>query len=154
MGRYGVRMGALTVLYDGGCGICVRLAGHVATRTGVSVVPIDSELGAVLLRDLSPAERAASVHVVDDRGRRRSGGAALPPLLRQLPHAAVLAAAAERLPGLADRCYRLVAHHRRTLSRLARLEDCGATAARPVAGCARTTQRRHEDGPHPSPPSR
>lgn len=140
MGRYGVRMGALTVLYDDDCGICVRLAGRLATRPGISVVPIDSEVGAVLLRDLSPAERAASLHVVDERGRRRSGGAALPPLLRQIPHAAFLAAAAEGLPGLAERGYRLVAHHRRTLSRLARLETCGATAA-PSA----TARARHGD---------
>jgi predicted DCC family thiol-disulfide oxidoreductase YuxK len=117
-------MGALTVLYDDECGICTRLALWLEARPGMSVAPIDSDVGTMPLRDLSPAERIASVHVIDASSRRSSGGAALVPLLRRLPLGRFPVAAIETLPALGDGLYRLVARHRRTLSRLAGLDSC------------------------------
>jgi hypothetical protein len=57
-------------------------------------------------------ERMASWHLVLPDGRVRSAGAAFPPLLRELPGGAPLAALAERFPGAAERGYALVAGHR------------------------------------------
>jgi len=117
-------MDAVTVLYDDECGICTRLAAWLEVRPGMSVAPIDSGVGAVLLRDLSPAERIASVHVIEASGRRSSGGAALAPLLRRLPLGRFTATALEALPVASERLYRLVARHRRALSCLTRLGPC------------------------------
>ena len=78
-------MAELTVLYDEGCGFCTRVALQVARPPRVDVAPIGSPLGSLLLRDLTPLERYATMHVVDATGRRRSGGSALAPLARTIP---------------------------------------------------------------------
>jgi predicted DCC family thiol-disulfide oxidoreductase YuxK len=70
-----------------------------------------------LLRDLTPVERMASWHLVPPTGERRSGGAAVPPLLRVLPAGRLPAAGFARFPGLTDRGYRWVAEHRSQLSK-------------------------------------
>lgn len=100
------------MLYDEDCGFCTRLAARLADAPEIAAAPIGSPLGSLLLRDLSPAERYASVHVVDTLGRRRSAGAALPPLLRRLPGGRPVAAACEALPGLTEYGYQLVARNR------------------------------------------
>lgn len=105
-------MAEVTVLYDEGCGFCTRLATRLAESREIAAAPIGSPLGSLLLRDLSRAERYASVHVVDGIGRRRSAGAALPSLFRRLPGGRPVAAACDALPGLAEYGYRLVARNR------------------------------------------
>jgi predicted DCC family thiol-disulfide oxidoreductase YuxK len=111
----------LTVLYDERCGFCTTVARRLAASPAIVAAPIGSDAGTVLLRDLAPAERAATVHVIDERGRRLSGGAALTPVLRRLPHGRVPARLLEALPAATEAGYRLVARNRGTVARLARM---------------------------------
>ncbi len=110
----------LTVVFDGDCALCARLVASVGGVGGIETAPILSETGAHLLRDLSPAARSASVHVVDAAGRRLSAGAALPVLARLLPSGRILAALLSAFPRVTERGYRLVASHRMALSAFAR----------------------------------
>jgi predicted DCC family thiol-disulfide oxidoreductase YuxK len=111
----------LTVLVDEGCGICTRIGAWLARRDGIEVSTIGAARGARLLRDLSSEERYASLHVVDQAGRRFSAGAALPLLLRRVPAGRGAAVLATHLPEMTERAYCLVARNRRTLSRIAGL---------------------------------
>jgi predicted DCC family thiol-disulfide oxidoreductase YuxK len=111
-------MAELTVLYDEGCGFCTPIAALVGRSPTIEPVAIGSPRGSILLRDLTASERYASMHVVDDAGRRRSGGAALAPLLRELPGGSLPAAACDAFPGLAEAAYQLVARNRGTVSKL------------------------------------
>ena len=123
-------MAEVTVLYDEGCGFCTRLAMRLARPPRVDIAPIGSPVGSTLLRDLTPLERYASVHVVDAVGRRRSGGAALAPLFRTIPGGSVLAGACDAFPALTDRVYALVANNRGLASRLLRAYDSLAPGTR------------------------
>jgi len=116
-------MGELTVLYDEGCGFCTRVALRVARPPRVDIAAIGSPLGSLLLRDLTPIERYATMHVVDATGRRRSGGSALAPLARTIPGGTTLATAFDAFPGLADAAYRLLARNRGLASKLLRAYD-------------------------------
>ena len=116
-------MAELTVLYDEGCGFCTRVALRVARPPRVDIAPIGSPRGSLLLRDLTPLERYATMHVVDATGRRRSGGSALAPLARTIPSGAALASAFDAFPGLADAAYDLVARNRGLASKLLRAYD-------------------------------
>ncbi len=118
---------AALVLYDADCGVCSRLADGLARR-GVRVAPIRSATGDVELCDLPRTRREATVHIVDDRGRRRSGAEALPPILRTFPRLARSARLVESLPVLFRVGYAVVARHRRGLSRV-----LGLRASRPFA---------------------
>ena len=110
-------MGQLTLLYDDGCALCVRLTAPLGRADGVSLVPIGSERGLRLLGDLSPAQRDASLHVVDERGGRWSGATALPLVLRRIRGGGVAARVVERFPRAAAHAYSLVARNRTWLSR-------------------------------------
>jgi predicted DCC family thiol-disulfide oxidoreductase YuxK len=121
-------MGELTLLYDEGCAFCTWVAGLFRSTEGVLVAPIGSERGGELLGDLTHEERYASVHVVGADGRRRSGGEALPPLLRRVRGGRPAAWLLERLPGLSAWGYALVSRHRDLLARVLRLDQ-----ARPVS---------------------
>jgi predicted DCC family thiol-disulfide oxidoreductase YuxK len=115
---------ALTLLYDGDCGFCSRGAEWIRAHArdgAVTTEPISSPAGDRLLRDLGEAERLATWHVVDERGRRRSGGRAVAPVLRRLPGWRWLAPVAEAFPDAAELAYRVIARHRRTLGRVAKL---------------------------------
>jgi len=109
------------VLYDGECGLCEwLLCGLLAWDRTVRLHPLalqrpESE---ELLADLTPEERMASWHLISPEGGRRSGGAALAPLLHLLPRGRFPAAALARLPALTDRSYRWVSEHRSQLSKL------------------------------------
>jgi predicted DCC family thiol-disulfide oxidoreductase YuxK len=111
----------LTVLYDEGCGFCTRVARRLDGRGRIVSAPIGSPTGSSLLRDLPHPDRYASAHVVDANGRRWSGGAALPPLLRELPAGSLAAAACEAFPALTQRAYELVVRHRALVATLTRL---------------------------------
>jgi predicted DCC family thiol-disulfide oxidoreductase YuxK len=119
---------AALVLYDADCGVCSRLAEGL-TRRGVRVAPIRSATGDVELRDLPRTRREAAVHVVDDRGRRRSGAEALPPILCSFPRFAWCARIVDSLPAPFGMGYAVVARHRRVLSRVLGLRACTSVRA-------------------------
>jgi predicted DCC family thiol-disulfide oxidoreductase YuxK len=119
----GIRQDGLltwTVLYDDECGFCKwLLAGLLRADRArrLRPVPLQGAEAEALLADLEPAARMASWHLVDPGGRRLSGGAALPALLRLLPGGGPPAAGFARFPAATDRGYRWVASHRTGLSR-------------------------------------
>ena len=110
-----------TVFYDGGCGFCrwsVRRLQAWDRRGRLRFASLSSEEADERLADLSRTERAASWHLVDERGRLTSAGAAVPPLLERLPFGEPLAAVAARFPRATARMYRFVAEHRDLLGRV------------------------------------
>jgi predicted DCC family thiol-disulfide oxidoreductase YuxK len=107
------------VLYDRDCGLCKWLLAALLRWDRVMrlrPIALQSPEAAELLAELAPAERMASWHLISPTGARRSGGAAVAPLLRLLPHGRLPAAAATRFPSLTARGYRWVADHRSQLS--------------------------------------
>jgi predicted DCC family thiol-disulfide oxidoreductase YuxK len=104
------------VLYDETCGFCTALAGWLERR-GVGIAPIDSATGAMFLRDLTHEERYASLHAIDASGRRTSGAAALPLILREVPGGRPAAVLCRLMPWPVGAAYRLVARHRVLISR-------------------------------------
>lgn len=108
------------VLYDSDCGFCIwLLAGLLRWDRDARLrpVPLEGADAEGLLADLGPAERIASWHLVDPGGGRRSGGAAIAPLLRLLPGGGLPARVFARFPGATARGYRWVAENRSVLSR-------------------------------------
>ena len=108
------------MLYDADCGFCkwtlsLLLRWDRAAR--LAPVALQRPGAADLLVELTPAERMACWHLISPSGERRSGGDALPPLLRALPGGRFPAAVFARFPRLTARGYRLVAEHRSALSR-------------------------------------
>lgn len=109
-----------TLLYDGDCGFCKwTLSGVLAWDRQGRIVPlaIQSTHAQALLRDLSPEERLASVHLISPDSERLSAGAVPAPLLRLLPGGSIPALLIARLPRLTSRAYAWVAAHRSQLSR-------------------------------------
>jgi predicted DCC family thiol-disulfide oxidoreductase YuxK len=109
-----------TVLYDAECGFCnwllsVLLRWDRAAR--LHPVALQRAEANDLLGELAPAERMASWHLISPHGERRSGGAALPPLLRLLPGGRLPAAATAAFPGLVELGYGWVSQHRSELSK-------------------------------------
>jgi predicted DCC family thiol-disulfide oxidoreductase YuxK len=108
------------VLYDGDCGLCKwLLAGLLRFDRAGRLRPIALQRpeADVLLADLDPVERMASMHVVSPDGTRMSAGAALPQLLRLLKCGRLPAAVCERFPRLTSAAYQWVATHRIGISR-------------------------------------
>ncbi len=108
------------VLYDGNCGLCKwLLAGLLRWDHAGELHPIALQRAEAdaLPADLTPAQRMASWHLIAPGGERRSGGAAVAPLLRLIPAGRVPAAVFACLPGPTDVGYRWVAEHRTRLSR-------------------------------------
>ena len=108
------------VLYDADCGFCKWLLSallrwdRAARLHPIALQRLEAD---DLLGELTPPERMASWHLISPTGERRSGGAALPPLLRALPAGRLAAAGCARFPKLTDRGYRWVAEHRSQLSK-------------------------------------
>jgi predicted DCC family thiol-disulfide oxidoreductase YuxK len=116
-----VKVSPLVLLYDADCAFCTRGIEFIRSldRDGaLTAAPISSPIGSRLLRDLTEEQRRASWHVVDERGRRWSGGRGVAPVLRRLPGLRLLAPVAEAFPAPVELGYRLVARNRRTLGRL------------------------------------
>jgi predicted DCC family thiol-disulfide oxidoreductase YuxK len=108
------------VLYDADCGFCKwLLSGLLRWDRAALLYPIALQRpeADALLQELTPADRMASWHLISPTGERRSGGAALPALLRALPAGRLPAAVVARFPRLTDRAYRWVADHRSELSK-------------------------------------
>lgn len=108
------------VLYDRDCGFCRWALSKVLAwdrRQTLRPVALQDPEAAELLAGMGEEERMASWHLVAG-GEVRSGGAALPPLLRRLPGGGPAAALAERMPRTADAGYRAVAGRRSAFGRL------------------------------------
>jgi predicted DCC family thiol-disulfide oxidoreductase YuxK len=109
------------VLYDADCRVCVWLLAGLLRRDRAGrlrSLALQHPDADDLLADLTPAERLASWHLISPAGVRRSGGAALSPLLAMLPNGRVPSAVLARVPGLTDRGYRWIAEHRTQLAKL------------------------------------
>lgn len=109
------------VLYDADCGFCkwllaILLRWDRAAR--LRPIALQRPEAGDLLADLEPAARMRSWHLISPAGERRSGGDAVPPLLRLLPGGRLPATAFAWFPVLTDRGYQWVAEHRSRLSRL------------------------------------
>ncbi|MBS1888227.1 MAG: DUF393 domain-containing protein [Actinobacteria bacterium] len=110
-----------TVIYDDECGLCrwclaVLLRGD--RRGALRLLPLGTPEADRLLADLTPEQRNASWHLVDDTGVRTSAGAALAPALALLPRGRRPAALLARTPRATEHAYRWVADHRGPLGRL------------------------------------
>jgi len=109
------------VLYDADCGFCrwaMAWALRHDARHRLETAPIQSPLGSELLADLRPGDRLGSAHVVDENGRRRSGGAAAAQVLGALPRTRALGRLACRAPRTTDLLYRFVAARRASFGKL------------------------------------
>jgi predicted DCC family thiol-disulfide oxidoreductase YuxK len=109
------------VLYDADCGFCKWLLSALLRwdrPARLHPIALQRPEADDLLEELTPAERMASWHLISPTGKRHSGGAALPPLLRALPAGRLPAAGFARFPRLTERGYRWVAEHRLQLSKV------------------------------------
>jgi predicted DCC family thiol-disulfide oxidoreductase YuxK len=110
----------MVVLWDRDCGFCAFMLALVLradTRRVLRPAFIQGPEGERLLADLPVKERLESWHLVDDHGRRTSGGRALTELLRALPPLRPLARLTAARPALTERAYGWVATHRSLLSK-------------------------------------
>ena len=109
------------MLYDTDCNICKTIMDALLSwdRSGrrIRPVPIQSEEGAQLLRDVPEELRLASFHLVRADGSVVSGGPALSELFRRLPGGGPLARALELSPSATAGGYEWVAANRTRLSR-------------------------------------
>ena len=124
------------VLYDEDCGFCRWTADKLRgldRRRRLTFVPIQSSRGQALLASLPPEVRLDSAHVVT-AGRVRSGGAAVAPVLRELPGGRPLAAVAEAMPRITDRAYRWTARRRTWLGARLGTAACSVDPSRGGAG--------------------
>jgi len=138
----------LTVLYDGRCRFCTRIAGRLAGLDAgrqLRLVPLQRAAAdrpeVQRLRDQRDLRRA--LHVVDSAGRWASGGEAVLWTMDRLPALCRLARIA-RLPlvsMLVEPGYRLVADHRARFAWLAGsfgpAQCIGTDATKPPAAAAR-----------------
>jgi predicted DCC family thiol-disulfide oxidoreductase YuxK len=108
------------VLYSHTCGFCRWSMAKLLAwdRPGrLRPVALQDTEAERLLPGMNEEERMASWHLISPDGERRSGGDAVPFLLRELPAGRPLAALADRMPRLVNRAYRFVADHRGALGR-------------------------------------
>jgi predicted DCC family thiol-disulfide oxidoreductase YuxK len=108
------------ILYDADCSFCAWLLSALLRwdrAARLQPIALQRSEADELLQALSPAEQMASWHLISPSGERRSGGAAVSPLLRVLPAGRIPAAAFARFPRLTDRGYRWVAEHRPQFSK-------------------------------------
>jgi predicted DCC family thiol-disulfide oxidoreductase YuxK len=112
--------GRWLVLYDAECGLCKwLLATFLRWDRAERLRPmaLQSSAAVELLGELDADERLASWHLISPGGERRSGGAAIPALVRLLPGGSSIAAPFDRFPGITERGYHWVAANRSRLSR-------------------------------------
>lgn len=132
------------VLYDANCGFCKWLLASLLRwdrKKRLRPVALQEPAAGPLLEGLAFKQRMESWHLISPGGERRSGGSALPPLLRLLPGGQLPAAALARLPRFTDRAYRWVADHRSQLSRWVP-EGAKQRAAERVSQRSRPSQQR------------
>jgi predicted DCC family thiol-disulfide oxidoreductase YuxK len=108
------------MLYDQDCGFCrwsADLMMRWDRRGRLRAVALQDPEAERLLPGMDEGTRMASWHLVEDDGTIYSAGAAIPPMLRELPGGLPLAAVAAALPGLTERLYAVVSEHRGRLAR-------------------------------------
>lgn len=122
-----------TVLYDADCGLC-RWSADLLRRWDrhgrLRFVGLQAPEAGDLLPGFSEQARFGSWHAVDPGGQVRSGGAAVPAVLRLLPGGGPLAAIAERFPRATERAYRGIADRREALGRLLGPKACAVDPSR------------------------
>ena len=113
--------GAYRILYDADCGFCRWTLAWLLRwdrRRRLEPVTLQDPEAEQLLAGCAQGQRMASWHLVDPDGSVHSAGVAIAPLLRLLPAGRVPAAAAARMPGLAERVYRWTADRRSAFGKL------------------------------------
>jgi predicted DCC family thiol-disulfide oxidoreductase YuxK len=136
------RQTSWAVLYDADCGSCTWLVSWLLrwdSAGRLRPIALQRSEADDLLRELTPAERMASWHLISPTGERCSGGAAVPPLLRLLPAGRLPAAGFARLSTFTDRAYRWAAEHRSELSKWV-----PSSAKRRAAECVRRREQEPE----------
>lgn len=129
-------MDPTTVLYDEDCGFCRWTADKLRgwdRHQRLRFASIQGSRGQALLASLPPEVRLDSAHVVT-AGRVRSGGAAVAPVLRELPGGRPLAAVAKAMPRVTDRAYRWTARRRTWLGARLGTAACAVDPSRRDAG--------------------
>ena len=124
------------VLYDEDCGFCRWTADKLRgwdRRRRLTFAPIQSSRGQALLAAVPPEVRLDQAHVVT-AGRVRSGGAAVAPVLRELPGGRPLAVVAEAMPRITDRAYRWTARRRTWLGARLGTAACAVDPSRRDSG--------------------
>lgn len=109
------------MLYDRDCGFCKWGVARLLDwdRGGrLRTAAIQSEIGDQVLAGMEPDRRLESWHFLAPDGRLLSGGAAIPPLMRELPGGAPFAVLAALFPPATDWAYRKLARYRRFPGRL------------------------------------
>lgn len=125
-------MERLTVLIDDDCGFCRWSAARLRSwdrRGALRFETIQGRTGRELLRALPVDRRLEAMHAVTRAGTVRTGGAALPDILRVLPGGAPIARLAASAPGLTERAYRAVAARRDRLGRMLGQTACAVDPA-------------------------
>ena len=109
------------VLYDADCNICKTIMDAVlgwdGRRSRLRPVPIQSDEGRELLRELPVEEHLSSFHLARPGHELLSGGPALAEMLRLLPGGGLLARALDLSPRATSAGYDWVAANRTSLSR-------------------------------------
>ncbi|HMM27056.1 MAG TPA: DUF393 domain-containing protein [Aggregatilineaceae bacterium] len=121
---------SLTVIFDGDCGVCQRLAQFAADRDPARRLRFTAYQRADLAA-LSPGltreMTARSVYVVEPDGTRWRGARAVFEIMRRMPGLWAWIGRAGALPPvslLAEPFYRLAARHRTRISRWLGLTQC------------------------------
>ena len=115
------------LLYDADCGFCRWSLDKLLARDRdhrIRPVPLQSAEADVLLKGMERDTKMASWHLVTPDGSVYSGGAAVPKVLKLLPHGGALAKAANLAPPLTGAAYRLVASNRKLLGRMIGAQAC------------------------------
>lgn len=130
-------MSEVVLLYDADCGFCRWSLDKILRRDKakrIRPVPIQSSEGKELLRDLDEDKRLSSWHLVDEKGRLFSAGAAVPELSRRLPGGAPVSSLFRAFPKSTNRLYRLIAKNRHTLGKALGEQACSVD---PSAGSSK-----------------
>jgi predicted DCC family thiol-disulfide oxidoreductase YuxK len=115
------------VLYDEACGFCRWSMAKLLAwdrRKALRPVALQDPEADALLEGMAEDRKMGSFHLVEPGGAVRSGGDALAPLARLLPHGAPVAALATTFPGPTRFAYDLVSRHRARLAKVVGEQAC------------------------------
>jgi predicted DCC family thiol-disulfide oxidoreductase YuxK len=126
-------MDRVTVFYDADCGFCRWSAAWIARwdrARRLYFAPIQGAEAQTRLAGIDAVRRDGSWHLISRDEHIVSAGAAVAPLLRELPGGRAPAWVASAFPRTTDRAYRAVARRRGSLGRLLRVDACAVPAER------------------------
>lgn len=124
--RSGTQSGSI-LLYDDDCGFCRWSVDRILRAhrgNALRAQAIQSDEGQRLLASLSAERIMESWHIVSTDGELSSAGAAVPVLLRLLPHGRHLANLAAHFPRMTQAVYSFVATNRDHLGRIIGAKAC------------------------------